>query len=242
SNAKALRQATPAQKDAAETPGVWFKAAHHLLKPGEETQSEAEQCDYKFIGYPLCLKVRPDVCGSPYTSTTYMAVIESVCLSVNRSHHLVTCGCAAVVATLCLSLVCLCVRRCGGSSGGGGARGTTNHKISRLQRLQRKTSNSDAELHVHVVSHPVSQHPTAETSTSRPICVLKLDKFSCCWGLVLTDRSSNQTQETCVILAVSAARMAAQRVLCLSCSSRRCTALDCRVSWCSNQLHQELLH
>uniref|UniRef100_A0A1I8FEC7 GPS domain-containing protein n=1 Tax=Macrostomum lignano TaxID=282301 RepID=A0A1I8FEC7_9PLAT len=40
---------------------------------------------------------------------------------------LVTCGCAAVVATLCLSLVCLCVRRCG-SSGGGGARGTTNHK------------------------------------------------------------------------------------------------------------------
>uniref|UniRef100_A0A1I8F3P1 Neural_ProG_Cyt domain-containing protein n=1 Tax=Macrostomum lignano TaxID=282301 RepID=A0A1I8F3P1_9PLAT len=74
---------------------------------------------------------------------------------------LVTCGCAAVVATLCLSLVCLCVRRCG-SSGGGGARGTTNHKSAgddrddqnnHLQRLQRKTSNSDAELHVHVVSH-----------------------------------------------------------------------------------------
>uniref|UniRef100_A0A1I8F6Q0 HIPK2 n=1 Tax=Macrostomum lignano TaxID=282301 RepID=A0A1I8F6Q0_9PLAT len=125
--------------------------------------------------------------------------IESVCLSVNRSHHFGYLRLRAVVATLCLSLVCLCVRRCG-SSGGGGARGTTNHKSAgddrddqnnHLQRLQRKTSNSDAELHVHV-------HPTAETSTSRPICVLKLDKFSCCWGLVLTDRSSNQTQETCV--------------------------------------------
>uniref|UniRef100_A0A1I8IMN1 Secreted protein n=1 Tax=Macrostomum lignano TaxID=282301 RepID=A0A1I8IMN1_9PLAT len=119
---------------------------------------------------------------------------------------LVTCGCAAVVATLCLSLVCLCVRRCG-SSGGGGVRGTTNHKSvgvdrddqnNHLQRLQRKTSNSDAELHVHVVSHQ-----SASIRRQRPQLP---DQFVCsnstnsavAGGLVLTDRSSNQTQETCL--------------------------------------------
>uniref|UniRef100_A0A1I8FPT0 Uncharacterized protein n=1 Tax=Macrostomum lignano TaxID=282301 RepID=A0A1I8FPT0_9PLAT len=130
-----------------------------------------------------------------------------------------------------------------GSSGGGGARGTTNHKSAgddrddqnnHLQRLQRKTSNSDAELHVHVVSHQSASIRRQRPQLPRPICVLKLDKFSCCWG-ISAHRSivESDSGDLCGFWQFQLHEWQLSESCAFSCSSRRCTALDCRVSWCS---------
>uniref|UniRef100_A0A1I8FAN3 Ig-like domain-containing protein n=1 Tax=Macrostomum lignano TaxID=282301 RepID=A0A1I8FAN3_9PLAT len=148
-------------KDGGDT-GAEFgsKPAHHLLNPGEETQLRLSSAT-QIYRVSLCLKYRVSLpqC-QPQPSFWLPAVARQF------------------VRTLCLSLVCLCVRRCG-SSGGGGARGTTNHKSAVMIETTKTT-----------IFKGFNERLLTLTRSCMYTC--------CCWGLVLTDRSSNQTQETCV--------------------------------------------
>uniref|UniRef100_A0A1I8FCF1 Secreted protein n=1 Tax=Macrostomum lignano TaxID=282301 RepID=A0A1I8FCF1_9PLAT len=175
--------------------------------------------------------------------------IESVCLSVNRSHHFGYLRLRAQLWPPCACRWSACASE-DAAAVVGGARGTTNHKSAvmiendqnnHLQRLQRKTSNSDAELHVHVVSHQsASIRPQRPQLPDQFVCS-KLDKFSCCCWWISCSRSivESDSGDLCGFWQFSAARMAAQRVLCLSCSQPQMYSFGLQSQLVQHQLHQD---